>query len=406
MSGVARFICRVLEGADRYEPCLISLAMSSTDDVSQRILNPRSWLGGVRVRKGTWEGRPYVHVGARLSELEFMRYTPRRALTELLGEADLVQVVAGTPCWALPATTVDVPVCVHVATLAATERSRRHRVETGIGGTWRRAMTQVTRRLDLRAMRSADRVFAMNSLLWQKAITVCGPGRVILAPPGVDVHRFRPRDGTDGPAEKDYILSVARFADPRKNVELLFRAYASLRRRTPSAPPLWLAGSSGPSESAWRIALENGVGDAIRYLGPVSDQELARLYRNALFFALSSDEEGFGLVVVEAMASGIPAVSTDCGGPGDIITDGEDGLLAPVEDAEALAGAMKRLVENPELRRRMGRRARRTAVERYSFRVAGQRFLEEYDALLGDGGSQAGREQGARGFPFEAGRHA
>lgn len=397
VQAVARFLFRVLRASDRYDPFLVSLAMCSSDPCSVRLRDPRSWLRGVRVERGTWEEYSYRHVGAFLAEIEFMRYAPRPELTEILREADLVQVVAGAPCWALSTAVSSAPIMLQVATFTARERRRRHRVERGFSGLWRRAMTAVTKRLDRIGLQKAERIFVENRWMEDKVTAIAGSDCVIFSPPGVDVDRFRPREeGEQGPQEK-YILAVARFSDPRKNPELLFEAYARLQKEVPSAPVLWLAGSSGPPESAWSIARDRGVAERIRYVGEVSDPELARLYRHAVFFVLSSDEEGFGVVLVEAMASGVPVVSTDSGGPGDVVTDGEEGFLVPVDESEALAGAMARLVENPGLRSTMGDRARRTAVERYSLRAAGRRFLREYDSVLDDTGSQQGGEPEMRG---------
>ena len=72
-------------------------------------------------------------------------------------------------------------------------------------------------------------------------------------------------------------------------------------------------------------------------------EELVVLYQNASMFILASDEEGFGVVILEAMACGIPVVSTRSGGPDDIITDGDDGYLVPRDDASALARRIEEL---------------------------------------------------------------
>lgn len=90
-------------------------------------------------------------------------------------------------------------------------------------------------------------------------------------------------------------------------------------------------------------------------------------------------------MILEAMASGLPVVSTNCGGPSTAVLDGETGLLTPVNDAEAFAVAMRKLLENVELRRQMGFAGRQRVEERFSLNVAGRVYLKEYAKLLGVG---------------------
>ena len=103
-------------------------------------------------------------------------------------------------------------------------------------------------------------------------------------------------------------------------------------------------------------------------------------------FVLSSKEEGLGLVVLEAMASGLPVLSTRCGGPEGLVVEGVTGYLTPVGDAHALAARMKGLLDDVVLRRSMGERARRMAEEKFSLETAGRVIIESYDGLLSDGG--------------------
>ena len=108
------------------------------------------------------------------------------------------------------------------------------------------------------------------------------------------------------------------------------------------------------------------------------------LFRSAALYVVSSNEEGLGLTILEAMASGRPVVSTACGGPSTTVLDGETGRLVPVGDAEALADAMRDLLGTPERADAMGQRGRERVEQHFSKTAAGQRFLETYDQLLRD----------------------
>ena len=98
-------------------------------------------------------------------------------------------------------------------------------------------------------------------------------------------------------------------------------------------------------------------------------------------FALTSDEEGLGLVLLEAMACGIPVVSTRSGGPDDIITDGQDGYLLPLDDALGISLRLRQLLQNEQKNAQMGENARRTIETRYDERIAGDTFLDMWDRL-------------------------
>jgi glycosyltransferase involved in cell wall biosynthesis len=99
-------------------------------------------------------------------------------------------------------------------------------------------------------------------------------------------------------------------------------------------------------------------------------------------FALSSDEEGLGVVILEAMACAIPVVATRCGGPDGIITDGEDGFLVPLDDASVMADRLTILCSDPQRNVAMGISARATVSARYASEVAGEEFVQVWDSLL------------------------
>ena len=182
--------------------------------------------------------------------------------------------------------------------------------------------------------------------------------------------------------EDGYILTVSRLSDPRKNVRLLIDAYYHLRQERPSVPRLVLAGTTAPPPSDWEYAKTLGLAEHIEVRVNLSLGELAALYRDAAVFVLSSDEEGLGVVILEAMASGLPVISTDCGGPATAVLHGQTGLLTPVGDVKALAEAMRYLLTDVSLRRRMGQAGRERAEHVFSLDAAGQVYLRKYDELL------------------------
>jgi len=238
-------------------------------------------------------------------------------------------------------------------------------------------MTVLAEKYERRGLRIAAGVFALSDYTLAAVRKILGPGAGMLAACGVDTEVFRPDPADRG----QYLLCVGRLDDPRKNVALLVEAYARLRRRIPDAPELWLVGPEPPRE-ALELIRERGLSQVVRLQGPRKPADLPRLYQSALGFVLSSDEEGLGIVLLEAMACGVPVVSTACGGPESVIEHGRTGLLTPPGDAEALAQALGQLVGDPALRLRMGEQGRKTCVERFSLTAASGVFLEKYEETL------------------------
>jgi glycosyltransferase involved in cell wall biosynthesis len=375
---VVRFLVDALEASARYRPELISVALSSTDRASLRLVSPATW-GGVDVQEETTDTLTYQHVGARATEIEYQRYQPRPELTELLNQADLVQVVAGTPAWAQLCRDVEVPVALQVATLARVEREAMLAKATGPSGLWRRAMTRLTDRLDRTALDHVDVAFVENAWMESSLMESMGERRVIFAPPGVDISNFHPGPR---PSTGDYILSVGRFADARKNASLLFESYAGLVEEWPEAPRLVLAGRTAPPPSAWQRADELGILRRVEMRHNISFDELVYLYRHASLYIVSSDEEGLGLTILEAMACGRPVVSTRCGGPDAVIVDGQTGRLTPTGDAVTLAQASREVLSDPKKANQMGRRGRERVEKHFSLKATGQRFIEAYDKMM------------------------
>ncbi len=198
--------------------------------------------------------------------------------------------------------------------------------------------------------------------------------RVMLYP--VDTAIFHPEPTSRRAASRPYLLFTARINDPRKNVSLLFRAFAKARRSFPDLRLVLTGDPPGPD--ARRALEESGAGDAIEFVGYQTRESLIKLYQSAELFVLPSLQEGLGISMLEALACGLPVVSTRCGGPESVIADGETGRLVENNNAEAFADAIVQLLSNSADLEAMRERCAHVAVETFSKERTGQDLLSAF----------------------------
>jgi phosphatidyl-myo-inositol dimannoside synthase len=182
--------------------------------------------------------------------------------------------------------------------------------------------------------------------------------------PGLDPRSVRARYGLDG---GPWLLTVARL-EWHKGIDTVIRALPAIRAQQPDAR--FVVAGVGPRRvELERLAQEAGVADAVRFLGPVADDDLPALYNAATLYVGASRRyellaEGFGISLVEASASGLAVLGGNSGGVADAVRDGETGVLVDPEDPAAVAAGVVRLLDDAALRQRLGAAGRR-AVETY-----------------------------------------
>ncbi|MDP9073369.1 MAG: glycosyltransferase family 4 protein [Actinomycetota bacterium] len=137
----------------------------------------------------------------------------------------------------------------------------------------------------------------------------------------------------------------------------------------------------------WTLTRALGLADRVTFLGFSGDVPQALAQMDILVHA-SVGPEPFGLVALEAMAAGLPMIATAGSGPAEVVEDGVSGLLYPPGDIEALAGALRRLSEDPALRARLGAAAKVKSSE-FSADIAAAKMLQVYESVLSAGGSAA-----------------
>ncbi len=218
-------------------------------------------------------------------------------------------------------------------------------------------------------------VSAATASFWNQFVDL----RFRLIPNGIDAHVLRSAPLAWRKAGAD-VLFVGRL-ESRKGLDVLLRAWRQVERQHALAR-LTVAGAYTATEEAVHqrhvaaLKLER-----VRFIGPQSETGLARCYQRAdIVCAPARGFESFGLVLLEAMAAGVPIIASDIAGYRTLVTPEHEGLLVPAGDHDALAAALVALLRDPERRRCLGTQGRQTA-QRYTWDAVVPRLLDYYDEI-------------------------
>ena len=211
-------------------------------------------------------------------------------------------------------------------------------------------------------------------------------GRMSVVPVGVDHTVFRPIEGVEPVPGR---LMVTSSSDvPMKGLVPLLEAVAKLR--TERDVELVVIGRPRPGGRVDQAIERLGLRATVRCVSGISDDELARNYGEAQVAVVPSLYEGFSLPAIEAMACGVPGVATTGGALPEVAgTDGETALLVPPDDPGALAGAIGRLLDDADLRARLGAAGRERVLHRFTWQVTAAGTAGCYRALLAGKGAEA-----------------
>jgi glycosyltransferase involved in cell wall biosynthesis len=246
---------------------------------------------------------------------------------------------------------------------------------------WQDAMTAVASRSELRALRDVNAVLVENDVMLSFVVDA-GQSNVVKAPPGVDTEWFCP--SVAGWNRRGYLLSVCRLSDRRKRLDKLIRAYRELTRIDAGAPKLVLAGRGELSSEVRRLIGSAGLGSSVVIRQDVGRDELIELYQGASVYVQTSDEEGLGMSVLEAMASGLPVVASDTAGARECVVQGVTGWIVQQYPEQAFAGAFAGRVSDTlaYFGPAMAASARERCKDVFSTNVTLARFTAAYDGLL------------------------
>jgi len=207
------------------------------------------------------------------------------------------------------------------------------------------------------------------------------PGDYEIIPNGIDFKHFSTNVAPmpqyqDG---KINILFVGRL-EKRKGLRYLLEAYGKLKWDLPNIR-LIVVGPGNPDKESYRVISSQNLQD-VEFVGRVSYDDLPRYYASAdIFCSPATGSESFGIVLLEAMSASKPVVASDIEGFRGVMTHGEQGVLVPKKDSNALAEALRMLARDPELRRKLGGNGNRLAEE-YRWEVVAGRVEAYYNTCV------------------------
>jgi phosphatidyl-myo-inositol dimannoside synthase len=245
-----------------------------------------------------------------------------------------------------------------------------------------------TRLLVRRVLEGAERLVASGAYparIARESVRAVPP--VLEVPPGVDAERFLPLDaearalaraGLGLPVEGRLVMSVSRLV-PRKGMDVLIRAAALL---APSRPDLVVAIAGAGRDRGRLERLVRSTGAPVRFLGRVPDDALPLAYGCADVFAMlcrdrwaGLEQEGFGIVFLEAAAAGVPQVAGNSGGAADAVAHEESGIVVDRPDEPgAVAEALASLLDDPQRRARFATDGRHRAAEQFHYDLLARRL--------------------------------
>ena len=307
-----------------------------------------------------------VAVGCRFPELESNYTEPSPLWDELIAAHDHHIAVGGTVLMANPFLSAGVK---HLVWCACDVEGDRYARRSAMGFV-RKMLDRffITPKLEVQEQRvlssSHNKVLGVSpfSITSLKLAQPNFISEMDVLPIPTDMDFFSPEEQGSSKLDKPLIGFAGRLDDPRKNPNLLFQSFAQIRELKVNAS-LHVTGSSTPKLLA--LAEAHGISDHIKFLGRLSHDQLKGFYQSIALFLIPSEQEGLAIVGIEAMACGVPVISTKCGGPEAYVQHGINGYICEFCTVE-IAKRASELLENEKQYLNFSKAARARVLEDYA----------------------------------------
>ncbi len=322
---------------------------------------------------------PSLAVGCAFPELEFTYYRPSPRWAKIIAAHDRHIAVGGTVLVSNPLSRMGLPHLVWCASTMLEDRADRRRAMPPMRRIVDRFLIgPVQRKMEKEILHGPGHFMAISGYTKNTLLAAGGiEERFTRLPIPMDMNAYRPPREAPRPG---VIGFAGRVGDPRKNLPLLFDALAILLKQGRDVE-LHLTGEATAELN--RLAARTGVSEKVHWRGWLDDDELTEFFRSIDVFAIPSFQEGLNIAGLQAMASGVPVVSTRCGGPEDYVIDDATGYLCDSGSAP-FADRIDKIITNRPLRDRLGATARQKVAEDFSYDVFKRQLSKAWQSVWRD----------------------
>jgi glycosyltransferase involved in cell wall biosynthesis len=248
-----------------------------------------------------------------------------------------------------------------------------------------------------RNLRAADAIASTSeAMAAQVRKLVPALPSVTVTPFGIDTVRFAPAPQT----HSGLVIGTVKKLEPKYGIDVLLRAFADVVADAGDQIPLSLelVGEGGQRAELEQLAISLHIDHLVQFVGAVPHADVPRWLNRFDIYVAASRAESFGVAVLEASACGVPVVVSDAGGLPEVVADGQSGLVVRREDVCALANALRGLIADAGLRRRMGQTGRERVQRLYEWQGCVDQMLACFESVIGQrrSGQNAGRKTRSR----------
>jgi glycosyltransferase involved in cell wall biosynthesis len=229
--------------------------------------------------------------------------------------------------------------------------------------------------------RRADRVITVSECSAREIERLMGvpSDRIRVVYNGIDTDVFNNRDGL--PKKSNSLIFVGNTEDRKKGIIYLLQAIKMLEHECPVKLTI-IDGGAPEAQYVPALMQQINLNGHVTFARRLSGDDLVRWYSAADIAVVPSMFEGFGFPAAEAMACGIPVIAFSAGALPELVDDGRTGILVPPADVPKLAAAIKKLVQNKELRCEMGKEARNRVLRKFNWQLAARQILDVYQEVI------------------------